>query len=265
MCVFKNHAFIYFLRPPSWSGTILICSPWWTGPPGRQKWCLSLAPVFVMCGSLLLRLDQQNGVPDQITSDRGAQFTSGVWASLCARLEIKHLLTSAYHPQANSLFSTGSSKMRWERGWLGCSGFSLASERSLRRTLMCPPRSWYTVSHSHSLGNFSAEASSQEILDRIRSSVMSFNPLPVREPSHQSGAASTLEALQQATHVYVLIGGVIPSLAPGYQGPYLVLQKGPKCFRIAVEASEETISVDRLKPHYGTWAEVVKRGCGQPQ
>ncbi len=24
MCVFKNHAFIYFLRPPSWSGTILI-------------------------------------------------------------------------------------------------------------------------------------------------------------------------------------------------------------------------------------------------
>jgi hypothetical protein len=23
MCVFKNHAFIYFLRPPSWSGTII--------------------------------------------------------------------------------------------------------------------------------------------------------------------------------------------------------------------------------------------------
>ncbi len=24
MCVFKNHAFIYFLRPPSWSGTVLL-------------------------------------------------------------------------------------------------------------------------------------------------------------------------------------------------------------------------------------------------
>ncbi len=24
MCVFKNHAFIYFLRPPSWSGTVRI-------------------------------------------------------------------------------------------------------------------------------------------------------------------------------------------------------------------------------------------------
>jgi hypothetical protein len=142
------------------------------------------------------------------------------------------------------------------------------------------------------------EASSHEIVDRIRSSVTSFNPLPVREPPPQRGTASTLEALQQATHVYVLRGGVIPSLAPRYQGPYLVLHKGPKCFRIAVGASEETISVDRLKPHYGTapvtvaqpprrgrpaveneppkvqgamfpqpctWVEVVKRGCGQPQ
>jgi hypothetical protein len=25
MCVFKNHAFIYFLRPPSWSGTLTLC------------------------------------------------------------------------------------------------------------------------------------------------------------------------------------------------------------------------------------------------
>ncbi len=24
MCVFKNHAFIYFLRPPSWSGTVIF-------------------------------------------------------------------------------------------------------------------------------------------------------------------------------------------------------------------------------------------------
>ncbi len=27
MCVFKNHAFIYFLRPPSWSGTLIFTLP----------------------------------------------------------------------------------------------------------------------------------------------------------------------------------------------------------------------------------------------
>jgi hypothetical protein len=86
-------------------------------------------------------------------------------------------------------------------------------------------------------------------------------------------------------------------LASRYQGPYPVLQKGPKCFWLAMGSSVETVSVDRLKPHYGkapvtvaqppcqgrlaaqamtpelqgavistshTWAEVVERCCGQP-
>jgi transposase InsO family protein len=43
------------------------------------------------------------GVPDQITSDRGPQFTSEVWAAVCGRLGIKRKLTTAYHPQANGL------------------------------------------------------------------------------------------------------------------------------------------------------------------
>jgi transposase InsO family protein len=36
-----------------------------------------------------------------VTSDRGVQFTSAFWASMSARLGIKHKLTTAFHPQAN--------------------------------------------------------------------------------------------------------------------------------------------------------------------
>ncbi len=43
------------------------------------------------------------GVPDTITSDRGPQFTSNVWNSLCVLLQIKHRPTTAYHPQANGM------------------------------------------------------------------------------------------------------------------------------------------------------------------
>ena len=43
------------------------------------------------------------GVPDNLTSDRGAQFTSDVWHVLCSRLGIKHHLTTAFHPQSNGL------------------------------------------------------------------------------------------------------------------------------------------------------------------
>jgi len=43
------------------------------------------------------------GVPAVITSDRGAQFTSALWAPLCNMLDIQHAQTTAYHPQSNGL------------------------------------------------------------------------------------------------------------------------------------------------------------------
>ena len=43
------------------------------------------------------------GVPAVITSDRGAQFTSSLWAALCTLLNIQHAQTTAYHPQSNGL------------------------------------------------------------------------------------------------------------------------------------------------------------------
>jgi transposase InsO family protein len=44
------------------------------------------------------------GVPAVITSDRGTQFTSQVWAILCRKLGIQHTTTTAYQPQSNDLF-----------------------------------------------------------------------------------------------------------------------------------------------------------------
>jgi hypothetical protein len=43
------------------------------------------------------------GVPATITSDRGAQLTSALWAGLCSLLNIQHSPTTAYHPQSNGL------------------------------------------------------------------------------------------------------------------------------------------------------------------
>ncbi|KAI2649034.1 Retrotransposon-derived protein PEG10 [Labeo rohita] len=41
------------------------------------------------------------GLPEDIVSDRGTQFTSQVWRSFCKLLDINVSLTSGYHPQAN--------------------------------------------------------------------------------------------------------------------------------------------------------------------
>ena len=42
-----------------------------------------------------------HGLPDDIISDQGTQFTSKFWQSLFKILQVKIKLFSAYHPQTN--------------------------------------------------------------------------------------------------------------------------------------------------------------------
>ncbi len=41
------------------------------------------------------------GLPEDIVSDRGPQFTSRVWSSFFNQLNVNISLTSGYHPQSN--------------------------------------------------------------------------------------------------------------------------------------------------------------------
>jgi transposase InsO family protein len=53
--------------------------------------------------ALLAGWVQRLGLPSAITSDRGLQFTSALWAALCKLLDITHIPTTSYHPQSNGL------------------------------------------------------------------------------------------------------------------------------------------------------------------
>jgi transposase InsO family protein len=43
------------------------------------------------------------GIPATLTTDRGTQFTSGVWGKWCADQKVNHITTTAFHPQANGM------------------------------------------------------------------------------------------------------------------------------------------------------------------
>jgi len=43
------------------------------------------------------------GIPKQIISDHGSQFVSGVMQEVYRLLSIKHIVSTAYHPQTNGL------------------------------------------------------------------------------------------------------------------------------------------------------------------
>ena len=98
--------------------------------------------------------------------------------------------------------------------------------------------------------------------------LVSVDPPPTCQPRSYAAVASSnitiSKQLQEATYVYVRRGGTISPLAPVYSGPYRVLHAGPKVFLLEIGATQQTVSVDRLKPHTGqlpvTPAAPVKRG-----
>ncbi len=80
-------------------------------------------------------------------------------------------------------------------------------------------------------------------------------------------AAEVPQQLQSCQHVYVRGDGAWPPLAAKYDGPFLVVAKAAKYFRIQRGSRVETVSVDRLKPHLGTGpvAPASPRARGRPR
>ena len=64
------------------------------GPPG----CIDMDTVLEAFITLWVA---RFGVPARITTDRGTQFTSGMWGDWCLKQGVQHITITAYHPQAN--------------------------------------------------------------------------------------------------------------------------------------------------------------------
>ena len=77
--------------------------------------------------------------------------------------------------------------------------------------------------------------------------------IPTR-PAPQGPQEEVPRHLREAELVYVRMGGQGGPLAAPYSGPYQVVERGPKFFRLNIGNQQQTVSVDRLKPHTGTAA-----------
>lgn len=201
------------------------------------------------------------GVPATLTSDRGTQFTSDTWQTLCRQLGIQHVCTTAYHPQANGMVERPHRQLKdalraREAGadWPDHLPYVLLGLRAA-------PKEANGVSSAQlvfgqplvlpgELKDVQEAAATQFSTD-----LASSEPPPTCQPrSYASVAATPLQVpqhLQQARFVYIKRGGGVPPLVPVYSGPYRVQHAGPKFFNIEVGGTYEKVSVDRLKPHTG--------------
>jgi hypothetical protein len=201
------------------------------------------------------------GVPSSLTSDRGTQFSSEVWANMCTTLGIHHKMTTAYHPQANGLVERFHRQLKSSLRARLC-GVDWASHLPwVLLGLRTAPKEDTALSSAEMVygcpltlpGQFleGKEPPTQPFVHGLQQAVHGLT-IPTR-PLPEERTVSTLPAgLLEATYVYVRQDGNRPPLAQLYEGPYAVISRGAKSFKLQVGQRESTVSIDRLKPHLGT-------------
>ena len=200
------------------------------------------------------------GLPSEISSDRGAQFTSKLWLTVARLLGVQHKLTTAYHPQANGLVERFHRHMKaalrarltgphWaqELPWI-LLGIRTAPKEDLNASsaelVYGAP---LTVP-----GDFISSATqpaaepTKNFLQTLREKVKGFLPVPTSQ--HGTATSSVPRELQLSQYVFIRRDGHRSPLERPYEGPFKVISAGNKVFTVDRGGKLEIVSVDRLKP-----------------
>ena len=199
------------------------------------------------------------GVPANVTSDRGTQFTSALWQAIANILGTNLHTTTAYHPQANGMVerfhrslkaalmarltgNTWSDELPWvmlglrttPKEDLGCSAAELVYGQALTVPCQYIPQTTQQTAPS-------------EELQRLRQRTRDVLPKPPVWHGPQPRPYIP-QSLRSCTWVFIRRDGAKGPLQPPYDGPFQVVEKGDKTWRISVGTTEEDVSIDRLKP-----------------
>lgn len=201
------------------------------------------------------------GCPAKITTDQGRQFESQLFNNLAKRLGISKIRTTAYHPQANGMIE------RWHRtlksalmargnteNWVNelptvlfglraslrdDTGIS-AAELVYGTTLKLPGDFFEPTTLS--------SPESDIFLRDLRARIRNLAAVPKRP--HRQENIFVHPELTTCSHVFIRCDHISRPLTPPYSGPYKVIERGDKHFKIMVSDNIKTISIDRLKPAF---------------
>ena len=201
------------------------------------------------------------GVPDVITSDRGVQFTSAIWQILCKTLRIKHITTTAYHPQSNGLVERFHRQLKNALKSRAC-GVDWAEHLPwVMLGIRAAPKEDSAVSAAEMVYGSPLTLPGQLLTaedmpadntqQRVETAVEKF---AAATRTYADAVQAVPGELAEVELVYVRQDAVKPPLTPSYSGPFKVIERSPKFFRLKIGDREEVVSADRLKPHTGTAA-----------
>ena len=202
------------------------------------------------------------GIPDDLTSDRGPQFTSHLWAALNNLLGISASTTTAYHPQANGMVERfhrhlkTSLKARLSNpNWMDELPLVLLGIRSIwREDIGSSSADLVYGTGLHVPGEFLSPSKTRpspptEFLQHLQDTMRTALPTP---PKFHGGQPTYKPHNLAATgFVYVRHDAHRGPLQRPYKGPFKILETAKKHFILDIDGRRDTVSVDRLKIAYG--------------
>ena len=204
----------------------------------------------------------RHGVPEVVTSDRGVQFTSATWRSFCDNLGVASSFTTAFHPQSNGMVE------RWHRRLKDALRAREASQDWAAHlpwvllALRAAPHEDTATSPAEAVFGAQLVLPGQLLAGPEISPSRGFLDAMARTPAvglrkaAGTAAADLPPALWAAEMVLVRRDGYKPPLSPLYAGPYKVLSRSLRFFKIQLGDRQETVSTSRLK------AAVTQAGTG---
>ena len=200
------------------------------------------------------------GVPGDVTSDRGRQFTSNLWQGLNRLLGISATNTTAYHPQANGLVERLHRQLKGalmarltNSNWMNELPIVMLGIRTAwREDLDCSPADLVYGTSLHLPGElFEADRThliAPGFLSDLQETMRKLQPHPPKY--HGTRPVYRPNNLGHTGYVYVRHDAHKTPLQRPYSGPYRIIKAEDKYFEIDMNGRKERVTVDRLKTAY---------------
>ena len=209
-----------------------------------------------LCAALLYNWVSRFGVPLQMTSDRGAQFTSQLWSQMSAVLGIRLSSTTSYHPQSNGMVERFHRRLKdaLKARLTGTDWFDqlpwvlLGLRTTIKDDLHCSPAELVYGAPISVPGDClpcQPALPVQDQLHLLHDVVGRFRP---QQTTHHSAPRPPgLQLPQNTKFVFIRRDGHKPPLSPAYDGPFKVIAQSDKTVTIERGRETDVVSVDRCK------------------
>lgn len=202
------------------------------------------------------------GCPSRITTDQGRQFESDLFNALMKFVGVQRIRTTPYHPQSNGLIE------RWHRSLKNALTARLSTNSDWAEELSTVllglraacradtgistaemvygaairlPGDFFHIENRNITDDHVYLGKLRQIISRIR---------PHSRAESDARKIFVSKSLKSCTHVFIRNDVLKKSLCPAYDGPYPVLSRNDKIFKIKLPNRIIQVSIDRLKPAY---------------